>query len=69
MGEILEFCRGCSRCANLVRVGKNTYCCQERVHMDDSAVMPIVDGKHTEDWNACEGEDYKRIARNQSKTS
>lgn len=69
MGEVLEFCVGCRHCANLARVGKNTYCCQERVHMDDTPVMPIVDGKHTEDWNACEGEDYKRIARSQSRTS
>ncbi len=69
MGEVLEFCRGCSRCANLARVGKNTYCCTERLHMDDSAIMPIVDGKRTDDWGACDGEDYKRLAKSQSKSS
>ena len=69
MGEIVRFETGCRNCANLVRVGKNTYCCQERVHMDDSAITPIIDGEHTDDWNACEGEDYKRVPRNRSKSS
>lgn len=69
MGEVLEFNVGCRHCENLIRVGKNTYTCAERVHMDDSAVMPIVNGKHTEDWNVCGGEDYKRISMSHSKTS
>ena len=68
MGEILEFNIGCRHCANLVRVGKNTYSCSERLHMDDTPVMPIVDGKHTDDWDICSGEDYKRISRNRSIT-
>ena len=69
MGEVIKFDVGCRCCANLMRVGKNTYCCQERAHMDDSSVLPIVDGKHTDDWNACNGEDYKRLSTSHSKTS
>lgn len=58
MGELLTFERGCNHCENLVRVGKNTYVCNARAHMDDTDVVPIRDGKHTDDWNICNGEDY-----------
>lgn len=56
--NIVQFERGCRRCGNLMRVGRNTYICSVRVNMDDSAVIPIQDGEHTADWNVCEGEDY-----------
>lgn len=69
MGEVLAFEKGCHRCANLVRSGQNTYMCLERVHMDDSSVMPVVDGKHTEDWNICRGDDYKYLSNKYSKMS
>ena len=69
MGELVKFEVGCRHCANLVRVGKNTYSCSERVHMDDTAILPIVEGKHTDDWNACNGEDYKRLSASHSRTS
>lgn len=69
MGEILNFDVGCRRCSNLVQVDKNTYTCIARLHIDDSPVNPIVDGKHTEDWCVCEGEDYKRMSNNYSKMS
>lgn len=69
MGELLKFEVGCRHCSHLMKVGKNTYTCLERLHMDDSPVMPIVDGKHTDDWNVCSGEDYKRMSANYSRMS
>ena len=56
--NIIQFEIGCRRCGNLVRTGKNTYTCNARVHMDDSTIIPIENGEHTSDWNACEGEEY-----------
>lgn len=69
MGEILEFNIGCRRCENLVQIGKNTFMCKERCHMDDSDIIPIEDGKITDDWYACNGDDYKRLSSIKSKTS
>jgi hypothetical protein len=69
MGELMIFEKGCHHCANLVRSGKNTYMCMERVHMDDSSVIPILDGKHTDDWNICNGESYKYMSNKYSKMS
>ena len=69
MGEIVLFCVGCRKCANLVQVGKKSYTCSSRVHMDDTPVMPIVDGQLTDDWNICEGTDYKRLSNVHSRTS
>ena len=63
MGQIVKFEKGCRRCEHLVQLDKNTWICEERVHIDDSSIMPILNGKHTADWNACEGEDYKMIVR------
>ena len=60
MGELVIFERGCRRCEYLTQIGKNTYKCAKRVHMDDSDVVPIRDGEHTEDWNICDGECYVR---------
>lgn len=60
MGEIVAFERGCRGCENLVQIGKCTYKCARRVHMDDSEVIPVRDGKHTKDWNICDGEYYKK---------
>lgn len=62
MGEIVQFadCRGCRKCENLAQIGKGTYICLVRVHMDDSDVMPIRDGERTEDWYICDGEAYVR---------
>lgn len=57
---LLHFEVGCRRCLNLQKVGKNTYICSERVHLDDSPVIPIKDGHKTEDWNICNGEYYNR---------
>ena len=69
MAEILTFSIGCRRCENLVKVGKNTYMCTERCHMDDSDVVPIRDGKQTDDWYICGGDNYKRLSSVKSKTS
>lgn len=63
MGEIVEFEVGCRLCEHLIQIGKNSYICEERAHMDDSEVVPIRDGKKTEDWNICGGEDYRRIQK------
>lgn len=60
MGEILQFERGCRRCENLAQIGKGTYVCLKRVHMDDSDVIPIKDGQKTSDWFVCDGESYVR---------
>ena len=60
MNGIITFEIGCRRCSNLQIVSKGTYICTERVHMDDSAVFPIVEGKRTCDWNICDGEYYSR---------
>jgi len=60
MGELLQFERGCRGCENLSQIGKGTFVCLKRVHMDDSDVIPIRDGKKTDDWNVCEGQNYVR---------
>lgn len=60
MGEIIKFDVGCRFCEHLVQTGKGTYCCAERVHLDDTEIMPIVNNKKTRDWGACKGEDYVR---------
>ena len=69
MGDLIQFEIGCRRCKHLVRLNKDTYTCVERLHMDDSPVIPIVDGVHTDDWCICNGEDYKRMSNNYSKMS
>lgn len=58
--HILAFEIGCRRCACLERIGTNTFECGSRVHMDDSPVIPVFEGKKTSDWNICEGMDYIR---------
>lgn len=60
MGEIVKFELGCKRCENLSQIGKGTYVCLKRVHMDDSDVIPIRDGKKTDDWYICDGQNYVR---------
>lgn len=69
MGELVKFEIGCNHCQNLVQIGKNTYMCLDRAHMDDSDVVPIENGKHTSDWNICNGESYVRVYRSKSHTS
>ena len=60
MGEIVKFEIGCKKCENLSQIGKSTYVCMKRVHMDDSDVIPIKNGKRTDDWYICEGQNYVR---------
>ena len=60
MGETIPFEVGCRRCEYLTKIGKRTFLCDQRVHLDNTDVVPIRDGVHTEDWYVCEGEDYKR---------
>lgn len=60
MNNIIQFDIGCLRCIHLTKIAKSTYICDERVHMDGSDVIPIRDGKRTEDWNTCNHEDYIR---------
>lgn len=60
MGEVIRFELGCKRCEHLSQIGKNTYVCMKRAHMDDSDVVPIRDGVKTSDWYICEGENYVR---------
>lgn len=69
MGELLTFEIGCRHCANLLQIGKNTYICSERAHMDDTDVIPIRDGQRTDDWNICNGDSYIRLVRSKSTTS
>lgn len=68
MGELLTFNVGCRRCECLVQIGKDTYMCAARCHMDDSDVVPIRDGKRTEDWNICNGENYVRTFNSRSES-
>ena len=63
MGEVVRFEVGCRRCEHLVQIGKNTYLCKQKVHMDDSSVIPIRDGKQTSDWNICKGDSYTRVLK------
>lgn len=60
MSQIIAFEIGCRHCACLEKIGKDSYECCSRVHMDDSPVIPIFEGKKTTDWNICEGIDYTR---------
>ena len=66
MGEIIKFERGCKHCENLAQIGAKTYVCLARVHMDDSDVIPIKDGKKTDDWNVCDGKNYVRTLNTHS---
>lgn len=59
MGKVIQYDRGCRGCVHLLQVGKGDYLCDSRVNMDESAVYPIQDNKHTGDWNLCDGEDYE----------
>lgn len=55
---IIRFETGCRKCSGLIPIGKGTYMCGKRAHLDDSSIIPIKDGKKTEDWNLCNGEYY-----------
>ncbi len=63
MGQIIKFEIGCRGCAYLERTGKHTYTCSTRVHMDDTPVVPIRDGKKTTDWDICSGKHYLKAIR------
>lgn len=68
--EIVDFqerCGGCFRCINLMRIDKGTFVCTERTYTDGSSIYPIVDGKHSEDWGACNGEGYERVTKQRHK--
>lgn len=60
MGEIVQFEIGCRHCEHLSKIDNNTWVCMQRVHMDDSDVVPIKNGKKTDDWGICDGEAYVR---------
>jgi len=63
MSEIVQFsdyCKGCKSCANLRRVNKSTYVCTEMEWDNGESVYPIKDGKKTEGFNICNGEEYVR---------
>lgn len=60
MGEIVKFELGCKHCENLSRIDKNTYVCLALLHNDDSDVIPVKDGRKTDDWCACDGDDFVR---------
>ncbi len=60
MGKIVQFEIGCRGCACLEKIGKRTYECSTRIHIDDSPVIPVRDGVKTADWNICDGEYYVR---------
>ncbi|WP_027217708.1 hypothetical protein [Butyrivibrio fibrisolvens] len=60
MGKIITFEIGCRGCVYLERIGKRTFECSTRTHLDDSPVIPIKDGLKTDDWNICNGEFYEK---------
>ena len=60
MDNIVQFEIGCRKCEHLIQIGKRTYLCEQKVHMDDSEVIPVRDGKHTSDWYVCAGDSYCR---------
>ncbi len=62
--KVVTFAVGCRRCAHLDRIGKNTYVCAKRVHMDDTAIIPIKDGVKTSDWGICAGKSYQKVQHN-----
>ena len=66
MGEIVRFEIGCRGCSHLIQIGKKTFLCEQKVHMDDSEVIPIRDGKRTDDWNICNGDSYTRVLKHSS---
>lgn len=63
MGEIVKFEIGCRHCEHLTQIGKRTFCCNTRIHMDDSPVIPIKDNMKTLDWDICDGKYYERKNR------
>lgn len=58
MKNVVEFDIGCRRCIHLTQIAKGTFCCNTRVHMDDTPVIPIKDNHKTLDWNICNHEYY-----------
>lgn len=63
MGEILQFTdyhNSCKMCANLLRVGKNTYTCTVMEWEDGTDLYPIEDGQKTVGYNVCDGEKFKK---------
>ena len=61
MADIIQFEIGCRNCIHLVQTGHKTYTCDDRIHLDDSSVIPIEKGIHTDDWGICEGESYESM--------
>lgn len=57
MDNIIDFDIGCRKCIHLMRVGKNDFVCNKVVYADGDKIYPILDGKHTADWGACDGDD------------
>lgn len=55
--KLLDFCT-CRGCRNLTEVDEGTYICSERVHNNDSPIVPVVRGERTSDWGICGGEYY-----------
>lgn len=67
MNNVIEFEIGCRRCEYLAQIDKGTYCCNIRVHLDDSPVIPIKDYQKTVDWDICSGEYYVRETNKKDK--
>ena len=73
MGEIIRFedyDRGCKNCVHLFKIGKGRYMCNEVVYSDDTSVIPVEDGKRTDDWGACNGDSYvkKQVSKSKKKS-
>ena len=64
--DILEFSPGCKDCIHLVQVDEGTYICAERVHVNDTPIVPVVQDERTGDWGCCGGIDYERQYRKAS---
>ena len=61
--DVVEFDFGCAGCVHMIEVDEGTYICAERVHMNDTPIVPIVQNERTSDWGCCGGIDYERQYR------
>ena len=57
MSDIIKFNVGCRNCKHLQPIGNGNYTCSELNYEDGSSIYPIRNGKRTDDWGACGGED------------
>lgn len=59
--KVIDMEHNCIGCKHLLEVDDEGTCiCNSRVHMNDTPIVPMVQGEYTSDWGFCGGEFYER---------